>query len=102
MKINRLRVSAVSAVAVLAIAGAGGAGVASATDPVATDPGVSSGIEATETGIEGEAAVSASDLTGVEVEATEPGATGVEADGIGGHADNPNDPNADHQFEGEE
>ena len=28
--------------------------------------------------------------------------TGAEADGPGGHADNPSDPKADHQFQGEE
>ena len=32
--------------------------------------------------------------------ATEPAST--ETDTAGGHADNPNDPNADHQFNGEE
>jgi hypothetical protein len=38
--------------------------------------------------------------------ATEPAETaepaGTETDAAGGHADDPNDPNADHQFDGEE
>lgn len=81
MKTNRLRISAISAVAALAIAGAG-AGAAFAAGPV-----VSNGTEAGETGIE--------------VEATESETTGVEVDGVGGHAD-PDGVNVDHQFEGEE
>lgn len=76
MKINRLRASALGAVALLAIAGAG-AGVVTAATPA--------------TGAE----------TGIEVSATETG-TGIEADGVGGHADDPNNPNVDHQFDGNE
>lgn len=75
VKINRLRASAIGAVAMFAIAGAG-AGVVAAATPT--------------TGGE----------TGIEATAPESG-TGIEADGVGGHAD-ADGQNVDHQFDGNE
>lgn len=73
MKLDRKRISGISLAAMLAIS-AVGAGVASAADP---------------------------NESGVEATAAESGSTGIEAEGLGGHAD-PDGVDVDHQNEGEE
>ena len=132
MKIARFRQPALSAVAVLLISGAGiafagnhppavAAAVAPALAPAvapalkaATEPVEPAGAD-TDTLQEGnqttpdapvdqaaEAAGTATETSGAESEKAameEPGDATLPG---GGHADDPNDPNADHQFEGQE
>lgn len=128
MKIARLRQPALSALAVLLISGAGiafagsasqaaptdGAPAAEVTNPVvepAAEPSTESVEPAgadTDTLQEGDqttpdsAAEQAAEKAGTETEKAgveEPGDANLPG---GGHADDPNDPNADHQFEGVE
>ena len=75
MKSRGVRVGALSVAAALALAGVG-VGIVSAADQTETK-------------------------TGIEVSATESEAGGVEADGIGGHADTPG-VDVNHEFNGEE
>lgn len=113
MKIARFRQPALSALAVLLISGAG---IAFAADP-SSSPSGPPVVETTESG--GAAAdtdtLQEGDQTTPDSEAAEAADTagsetekaGVEEPGDenlpgGGHADDPNDPNADHQFEGVE
>ncbi len=129
MKIARFRQPALSALAVLLISGAGiafagnsapaaptvAAPVAEVTTPAvepATEPVEPVGAD-TDTLQEGDqttpdsAAEQAAEKAGTEKAGTETEKAGVEEPGDanlpgGGHADDPNDPNADHQFEGVE
>jgi len=73
MKLDRKRISGISLAAMLAISGVG-AGVASAADP---------------------------NESGVEATAAESESTGIEEEGLGGHAD-PDGVDVDNQNEGEE
>ncbi|MDQ2966221.1 MAG: hypothetical protein M3R57_10275 [Chloroflexota bacterium] len=100
MKIARIRQPAVSALAVLLLSGAGIAFAGNAptaalpTAAPATAPAVAPAAEPAETpGVE--PVEPAGEIAGVE----EPGDASLPG---GGHADDPNDPNADHQFEGVE
>lgn len=124
MKIARFRQPALSALAVLLISGAGIAFAGNAAPPVptvaapaaeATAPAVEPSTEPvepagadTDTLQEGDqttpdsAAEQAAEKAGTETEKAgveEPGDANLPG---GGHADDPNDPNADHQFEGVE
>ena len=128
MKIARFRQPALSALAVLLISGAGiaFAGNASTATPKmdapaaevtapavepATEPVEPAGAD-TDTLQEGDQTTpdTAADVTAEKAGTAEAAGTekaGVEEPGDanlpgGGHADNPNDPNADHQFEGVE
>lgn len=119
MKIARFRQPAVAAVAVLLISGAGiafagnsapaapaaAAPAAPAAEPVvpAAEPVEPVGAD-TDALQEGDQTTpdSPAEAAGTETEkagAEEPGDANLPG---GGHADNPNDPNADHQFEGVE
>lgn len=129
MKIARFRQPALSAVAVLLISGAGiafaanspsasPASIAPAVEPAATPVEPTPAVEPvtepvepagadTDTLQEGDqttpdAAAEPAEAAGTETEAAgaeEPGDANLPG---GGHADDPNDPNADHQFEGVE
>ncbi len=119
MKIARFRQPALSALAVLLISGAGIAfagnpSAAPAQQPAATEAVEPAGQAAeaaepaepagdTDTLQEGDQTTADAQAEGV----TETEKAGVEEPGDenlpgGGHADDPNDPNADHQFEGVE
>lgn len=121
MNVARLRGPALSALAVLTLSGAGIALAASDTPtptPVvdatttpaveAAEPVEPAGTD-TDTLQEGDQttpdspADAAAEAAGTEAAET-PGAEteSTVSDGPGGHADDPNDPNVDHQFEGEE
>ena len=129
MKIARLRQPALSAVAVLLISGAGIAFAGNTASPAApaTAPAVQAappGIQATTPAIEpvepagadtdtlqgGDQTTPDSPAAGAEAAGAEAAGTekaGTEAPGDanlpgGGHADDPNNANADHQFEGVE
>jgi len=124
MKIARLKGPALSALAVLAISGAGIAAAANPSAAPSTDTTIPPVVEQVEPAgadtdklqegdqttpdspaeVVAEAAgteaaeapgTEAAETPGSETESTVP-------DGPGGHADDPNDPNADHQFEGVE
>ncbi len=117
MNFARFRPAVLSATAVLLISGAGSAFASNGTPSiheVNAAPAVSiveaaPAVEAVEpagpdTGNLQEGDQTTSDVTGVAGTETEAAgeAAGAESDGPGGHADDPNDANADHQFEGEE
>jgi hypothetical protein len=70
------------------------ASVAAPANAPTTAPSQSPDAETSDASAAGAAAESAAETN---AEATTP-----ETDAAGGHADNPNDPNADHQFNGEE
>jgi hypothetical protein len=106
MKIARIRQPAVSALAVLLLGGAGiafaGNAPASAlpTAAPATAPAVAPAAEPAETtGVEPAETPGAAEPAGEVAGVEEPGDASLPG---GGHADDPNDPNADHQFEGVE
>jgi hypothetical protein len=100
MKIARIRQPAISALAVLILSGAG---IAFAGNAPSAAPSVAAPATAPAT-----VPAAAPETPGVEpVEPAEPAGevAGVEEPGDanlpgGGHADDPNDPTADHQFEG--
>ncbi|MEO8437756.1 MAG: hypothetical protein ABI562_04795 [Chloroflexota bacterium] len=118
MKIARLRQPALSALAVLLISGAGiafagnsstnhraavapvaiqAAAPAEAVTASAVEPADTDTLQEGDQTTPDTAAESAAEKAGAETEKA-----GAESDGPGGHADDPSDPNADHQFEGEE
>ena len=111
MKIARLRQPALSAVAVLLISGAGIAFAGNAPSPAAPAAvqAAPAAVEATTPAVE-PVEPAGTEKAGAEAAGTEKAgaeATGTEEPGDanlpgGGHADDPNDANADHQFEGVE
>lgn len=120
MNVARLRGPALSALAVLTLSGAGIALAANDTPtptPVvdatttpaveAAEPVEPAGTD-TDTLQEGDQttpdspAEAAAEAAGTEAETPGTETESTVSDGPGGHADDPNDPNADHQFEGEE
>lgn len=116
MKIARLKGPALSALAVLAISGAGIAFAGTPSAAPSTDTTIPPVIEQVEPAGADTDALQEGDQTTLdspaEVAAEAAGTEAAEApgteaestvsDGPGGHADDPNDPNADHQFEGAE
>jgi hypothetical protein len=116
MKIARFRHSAEAAVAVLLISGAGiaFAGNSSPATPVAVAPAAAPAVAApaaattvVSTSTSAAAAEATTETSSDTTTETGTEATGAEEPGDanlpgGGHADDPSDPNADHQFDGVE
>ncbi len=115
MNLKRFRDPLVAAVGALLVAGASVALAAGPTTPASSTPKAAveqpSGAQDTDTLQQGDQTTSDSpadaagtEATGAEQSAEKAGAeaTTTEADGPGGHADDPNASNVDHQFEGQE
>ena len=104
MKLQRFRDPLVAALGALLIGGVSVAMAAGPNTPTAAPTTTSetqatsntAGVDKPELSTPG----SAAEAAGTEAKTTE--AKTTEADAPGGHADNPNDPNADHQFDGVE
>ena len=116
MKFSSLRQPAISAFAVLLISGAG---IAFASNGTSSAPAAGAQAVLAAPAVEVAPVVEVVEPAGADTDTLQegdqttpdaPGAeapeagteAGTEADGPGGHADDPNDPNADHQFEGNE
>src|SRR5438552_11546908 len=96
-------VAGLTAVGALAFGGAALAGAASSPTP-AVPPAASAPAETTQQGDQTAPDVAGSDRESTaESPSAEPTSeTAGPSDGPGGHADEPGNPNADHQFDGEE
>ncbi len=118
MELSRLRQPVIGAFAVLLISGAGvafagtGSPAVIASDTTVSAPGAGQ-VEAAgtdtdtdnlqvgdQTSADGVTDVAGAEAAGAEAAGTE--AASADSDGPGGHADDPSDANADHQFDGNE